>query len=91
MIPRKSNAAAAPVAAANNSPAKGGDFQASAKGTKPSHILKFKEGKEGKYVTVTGLWESQTKAGESFLKGTDKESGVTYVIMPNTYTGPKSK
>ena len=90
MIPKKQNAAPvqaqAPRAAA---PAVGGETPAFAKGTKPSHVLKYKEGPEGKFIRITGLFESVTKAGEKYLKGTDKENGVTYVIMPNTFDANK--
>ena len=82
MIPKKSSSNAAPVSKA--APAAGG-----VKGTKPSHVLKYKEGAEGKFIRITGLFESTTKAGEKYLKGTDKESGVTYVIMPNTFDANK--
>jgi len=84
MIPKKNavpaTKAATPVAS---------DAPAFAKGTKPSHVLKYKEGQDGKFVRITGLFESVTKGGEKYLKGTDKENGITYVIMPNTYDSSK--
>lgn len=85
MIPKKSvaNNASAPVA--KQSPAASSNSSVAAKGTKPTHVLKYKEGKDGKFVRITGLFESVTKGGETYLKGTDRENGITYVIMPNTF------
>lgn len=85
MIPKK-NAASVP---ATKAPLASNDAPAFAKGTKPSHVLKYKEGQDGKFVRITGLFESVTKGGEKYLKGTDKENGITYVIMPNTYDSSK--
>jgi hypothetical protein len=48
-------------------------------GNKPTHVLKMK-GEDGKLVTITGLFASKTKSGEDYLSGTDKESGIKYVV-----------
>jgi hypothetical protein len=52
-------------------------------GNKPTHVLKMK-GEDGKLVTITGLFASKTKAGEDYLSGTDKESGIKYVVYVKT-------
>lgn len=85
MIPKKN----APVSAPKATAPVASETPAFAKGTKPSHVLKYKEGQDGKFVRITGLFESVTKGGEKYLKGTDKENGITYVIMPNTYDANK--
>jgi hypothetical protein len=69
---------AAPVAAA-------GSF----KGTKPTKVLKFKNPETGKYERITGLFESEGKDGSKYLKGTDKESGVSYIVVDND--GPRKQ
>jgi hypothetical protein len=57
-----------------------------AKGTRPDFTLKFidenKEGKD-KYVTLTGLFKTTSKAGALYYSGKDKHSGVSYILMPN--------
>lgn len=83
MIPKKSSVPTKQSAPVSNNTAP------AAKGTKPSHVLKYREGKDGKYVRITGLFESQTKSGETYWKGTDKENNITYVIMPNTFDASK--
>lgn len=58
--------------------------QANAAGTsKPTHVLKFK-GEDGKFVTITGLFESTAKDGSTYLKGRDRESGTTYAVFIKT-------
>lgn len=58
---------------------------ASEGGGKPSHILRVRKGDE--FITLSGLWEAEDKNGNSFLKGTDKESGSTYFVMLNSFRG----
>ena len=57
---------------------------------KPTHTLKVKIGKDGKYQRITGLFLGTTKAGEEYLRGTDRENDATYVIMPNTFDAKKN-
>ena len=78
MVPRSNQAAAS----GNRQQAVGGgkaaNFTPAAKGTKPSLTLKFKN-EQGKWETITGLFESE-KDGEVYYKGTDKNSGVSYLV-----------
>jgi hypothetical protein len=67
---------AAPVAAAPQR-------QQTAKGTKPSFILKFKDA-DGSIKIITGLFTSVSKNGLEYLSGKDRESGVTYYVMTNS-------
>lgn len=76
--------AAAPQGAVASGNAAGG------KGTQPSHILKFKNPETGKYERLTGLFVSESKDGGSFLKGMDKNSGVTYIVVTNDYNKPSA-
>ncbi len=52
-------------------------------GIKPTHVLKM-QGEDGKLVTITGLFESVDKKGETYLSGKDKESGIKYVVYTKT-------
>lgn len=54
-----------------------------AKGTKPSFILKFKD-TDGSIKILTGLFTSVSKNGQEYLSGKDRESGVTYYVMSNS-------
>lgn len=55
---------------------------ATAKGTKPGFVLKFKDA-DGSIKRITGLFASVSKAGEEYLSGKDRDSGVTYYVMTN--------
>lgn len=79
------------VAQAPAKQATGNDFAPSAKGTKPTHVLKAKVGKDGKFERITGLFAGVTKTGEEYLKGTDKNNDVSYIIMLNNYDEKNSK
>lgn len=81
--------ATAPVAAPRA--AAGDGFVASPKGSKPSHVLKAKVGKDGKFERITGLFEGVTKTGEAYLKGTDKNNDVSYIIMLNNFDEKQGK
>jgi hypothetical protein len=56
--------------------------QATAKGTKPAYVLKFKDS-DGSIKRITGLFTSVSKNGEEYLSGKDRDSGVTYYVMTN--------
>lgn len=82
MIKRATSAAAtAAPAAVGNQAGVGRSFTPAAKGTKPSLVLKYKD-ETGKWQLVTGLFESENKNGEVFYKGTNKESGISYIVAP---------
>lgn len=53
------------------------------KGTLPQYILKVKDA-EGNIHTLTGLFESTSKKGETYFSGKDRESGATYYVMINS-------
>lgn len=48
----------------------------------PAFILKFKDA-DGSIKTLTGLFESVSKKGQTYFSGKDRESGVTYYVMTN--------
>jgi hypothetical protein len=48
----------------------------------PQYILKFKDA-DGSIKTLTGLFESVSKKGQTYFSGKDRESGVTYYVMTN--------
>lgn len=48
----------------------------------PQFILKFKDA-DGSIKTLTGLFESVSKKGQTYFSGKDRESGVTYYVMTN--------
>ncbi len=56
---------------------------APAAASKPTHVLKMK-GDDGKLVTITGLFPGVAKNGEEYLSGTDRESGIKYVVYLKT-------
>ena len=97
MIPGKKTVAAPVVAQATAAVAAPAGNTASRpstpKGTKPPFLLKYAEkdaeGKIGAFQILTGLFQSETKSGETFYKGTDRNSGVVYVIMPNNFEEKK--
>lgn len=72
-------AAAAPV---NASSPRQASREATAKGTKPAYVLKFKDS-DGSIKRITGLFTSVSKNGEEYLSGKDRDSGVTYYVMTN--------
>lgn len=78
MVPRSAGNRSA-SAVGNN--AKASNFTPAAKGTKPALTLRFKN-EQGKWETITGLFESQSQEGEIYYKGTDKNSGVSYLVAP---------
>ena len=58
--------------------------QSKGTGTKPTHTLKVK-GEDGKFVKLCNVFTNVSeKTGETFLKGKDASSGVSYFIMPIT-------
>jgi len=75
----------APVAQAAAPVAKEGTFERTP-GKQPDFILKYKT-KDGQYTRVVGLYKQEARnGGEEYLKGYDKQEGVTWVAMPNTYS-----
>lgn len=53
-------------------------------GTKPTHSLKVK-GEDGKFIKLCSVFTNVSeKTGETYYKGKDSQSGVTYFIMPIT-------
>lgn len=72
--PRTNAAPVASASASNRAP--------TAKGTKPGFVLKFKDS-DGSIKRITGLFTSVSKAGEEYLSGKDRDSGVTYYVMTN--------
>jgi hypothetical protein len=76
LINRPRTSAAATQAAVQNNRAP------TAKGTKPGFVLKFKDS-DGSIKRITGLFASVSKAGEEYLSGKDRDSGVTYYVMTN--------
>jgi len=48
----------------------------------PKFILKYKDA-DGTIKSLTGLFESVSKAGQAYFSGKDRESGVTYYVMTN--------
>lgn len=95
MIPRKSSAPAKPAAPKASAPIAAPVAQAATESTstfvrtpgkQPDFLLKYKQGKDGQYTRVVGLYEQDGRnGGEKYLKGFDKAEGITWVVMPNTY------
>lgn len=75
MVPGKRSS----VVSNSNAAAGKSNFTPAAKGTKPALTLKFKND-QGKWETITGLFQSEGKEGEIYYKGTDKNSGVAYLV-----------
>jgi hypothetical protein len=48
----------------------------------PQFILKYKDA-DGTIKSLTGLFESVSKKGQTYFSGKDRESGVTYYVMTN--------
>lgn len=74
---RQARPAAASSAAAVQSGSTGGQAR-----VLPTFILKFKDA-DGSIKTLTGLFESVSKKGQTYFSGKDRESGVTYYVMTN--------
>lgn len=78
--------------AAANAVRTGGTTAVAAKtaGVRPVYDLVFKEidsnGKtdpDAKYIKITGLFANETKSGEVYYSGSDKESGRKYCLFPS--------
>lgn len=95
MIPRKQTQSSAPKTAAPVAkqaapvPAAKADTASTfvrTPGKQPDFILKYKQGKEGQYTRVVGLYAQEGRnGGDSYYKGYDKGEEITWVVMPNTY------